>query len=792
MSAPDAFLMELFREEMGAHSAVLTDGLLTLERDGGSRERIEPLMRAAHSIKGAARVVDLLPAVHIAHEMEDVLVAAGEGRVKLDAAMVDILLAALDWMVGMSAVADEALADWMEQHAAEAEEWVARVGVCLGKTPQNPVAEPGSEEKPELVSAPLPADADPVLASTPVAASVSVADPVVEASPDPAPSVPSADESSAPAAKAAQASAKKASPPANEPAESTDAPVRITAETLSQMLAFAADMLLEARRIEGLARDLQSLKRLQRRLLATVQSCGGDPESSQAQVREGLAELGSAVDHHDGQLADVASRTNFLSERLHNLALRGRMRPFSDGVQGFPRLVRDVARQLGKQVDFEILGQSTLVDRDILSRLDAPLNHLLRNALDHGLETPEARLAHGKPATGKLRLEARHRSGRLLVSISDDGHGIDADSLRAKIINKGLITAEMAERLTTSELYDFLFLPGLSTRDTVSEISGRGVGLDVVQTMVHACGGSLQVSSERGAGTRFELQLPVTRSVIRTLRVEVAGQGYALPLARIDRAERRDATQLESLNGNYYFATEQGNVALISARRLLGIEDAPMPAAQLSLVLISSEGRQYALEVDALHGECDLVVRPLDRRLGKVPNLSSVALDEHGQPVLIMDVDDLVRSSDRLSGQSQPTRRRPVHAVKRRTRRILVVDDSITVREVERKLLENGGYDVDVAVDGMDGWNQLTLNAYDLVVTDVDMPRMNGIELVTRIKADPKLSGLPVIIVSYKDREEDRLRGMQAGADYYLTKSSFHDRGLIQAVRDLIGGADDV
>ena len=786
MSAPDAFLMELFREEMGAHSAVLTDGLLTLERDGGSRERIEPLMRAAHSIKGAARVVDLLPAVHIAHEMEDVLVAAGEGRIKLDAAMVDTLLAALDWMVGMSAVADDTLADWMEQHSAEAEEWVAKVGACLGKTPQNPAAESAPEEKPKPVSAPVPAEVDP----PPVPSSLP--GPIVEARPEPVPSVPPPEKPSAATAAPGPAAAAKTSPPANESAEPADAPVRITAETLSQMLAFAADMLLEARRIEALARDLQPLKHLQRRLLATVQSCNGDHGSSQTQIREGLAELGAAVDHHDVQLADVASRANFLSERLHNLALRGRMRPFSDGVQGFPRLVRDVARQLGKQVDFEILGQSTLVDRDILSRLDAPLNHLLRNALDHGLETPEERLAAGKPATGKLRLEARHRSGRLLVSINDDGHGIDAEKLRAKIINKGLITEEMAERLTASELYDFLFLPGLSTRETVSEISGRGVGLDVVQTMVHACGGSLQVSSDRGAGTRFELHLPVTRSVIRTLRVEVAGQGYALPLARIDRAERRDATQLESLNGNYYFATEQGNVALISARRLLGMEESALHPAQLSLVLISSEGRQYALEVDALHGECDLVVRPLDRRLGKVPNLSSVALDEHGQPVLIMDVDDLVRSSDRLSGQSQPTRRRPVHSVKRRTRRLLVVDDSITVREVERKLLENGGYEVDVAVDGMDGWNQLTLNTYDLVVTDVDMPRMNGIELVTRIKADPKLTVLPVIIVSYKDREEDRLRGMQAGADYYLTKSSFHDTGLIQAVRDLIGGPDDV
>ncbi len=776
MSAPDAFLMELFREEMGAHSAVLTDGLLTLEKDGGSRERIEPLMRAAHSIKGAARVVDLLPAVHIAHEMEDVLVAAGEGRIRLDAAMVDTLLAALDWMVGMSAIADDALAEWQEQHAAEADEWVARVGACLGKTPE--IAAAGVAA---VAAMPPSTPAPAVIQREP--------DPVMPA-PAPAPDIEAEVTHEPPPQKepaAVAAPAPVAKPPAgSESAEAADAPVRITAETLSQMLAFAADMLLEARRIEALARDLQPLKRMQRRLLALA------PIDAEAGLREGLAELGAAVDHHDAQLADIASRTNFLSERLHNLALRGRMRPFSDGVQGFPRLVRDVARQLGKQVDFEIIGQGTLVDRDILSRLDAPLNHLLRNALDHGLETPEERLAAGKPAAGKLRLEARHRSGRLLVSISDDGHGVDAGKLREKIVRKGLITADMAERLTASELYDFLFLPGLSTRDAVSEISGRGVGLDVVQTMVHACGGSLQVSSERGTGTRFELVLPVTRSVIRTLRVEVAGQGYALPLARIDRAERRESSQLESLNGNYYFATEQGNVALISARRLLGLEEAPLPAAQLSLVLISSEGRQFALEVDVLHGECDLVVRPLDRRLGKVPNLNSVALDEHGQPVLIMDVDDLVRSSDRLSGQSQPARRRPVHSVRRRTRRILVVDDSITVREVERKLLENGGYEVDVAVDGMDGWNQLTLNSYDLVVTDVDMPRMNGIELVTRIKADPRLNVLPVIIVSYKDREEDRLRGMQAGADYYLTKSSFHDTGLIQAVRDLIGGADDV
>ena len=788
MSAPDPFLLELFREEMAAHSAVLTEGLLSLERQGGSRERIEPLMRAAHSIKGAARVVDLEPIVRVAHAMEDVLVAAGAGTATLDAGVIDVLLGALDWMNGLGAVADGELGGWLQEHGEEAADWVARVGAdggpalaAVAPPATEPVAEAGilspaaAPISPDTLAEALPAPAD---SPAPPAAVEKEALPL-----SPPPSVPPSPVNmpEAPAGKAADAR------PAGETAESAEAPIRITAETLTQMLAHAADMLLETRRIETLSRDYQSLKRMQRRLMAIVQA-----RADRQELNTGLSALGAAIDRHDQHMAEVATRATFLAERLHNLALRGRMRPFSDGVQGFPRMIRDLARQLGKPVEFDILGQGTLVDRDILSRLEAPLNHLLRNAVDHGLELPEQRLAAGKSQVGHLRLEARHRSGRLLVSLADDGRGIDVDALRTKVVAKGLIAADMAVRLSSSELFDFLFLPGFSTRDEVTEISGRGVGLDVVQTMVHACGGSLQVSSEPGLGTRFELHLPVTRSVIRTLRVDVGGQAFAIPLARIDRAERRQSRLIETLNGNDYFVTDRGNIALISARRLLGLEEAPLLPEYQSLVLIGFEDRQYALEVDALRGECDMVVRPLDPRLGKVPNLSAVALDEQGQPVLILDADDLVRSADRLAGQLRAPRRRPAAAVKRRTRRILVVDDSITVREVERKLLENAGYDVDVAVDGVDGWNQLGQQPYDLVVSDVDMPRMNGIELVTRIKSDPRLKVLPVVIVSYKDREEDRRRGMQAGADYYLTKSSFHDASLIQAVRDLIGGAHDV
>jgi two-component system sensor histidine kinase and response regulator WspE len=708
-------------------------------------------MRAAHSIKGAARVVELLPAVRIAHGMEDVLVAAGAGRVALSGGSIDGLLGALDWMMAMAAVADDTLAPWLDQHAAEADEWVVRIAACLAPPETQATAEHVPE--PATVSVVTAAPVEPALSLATLSA------PVANAGPATAP-------------------------------DATDPTVKITAESLGQMLAYAADMLLEARKIEAIAAEFQQFRRLYRRLAVLAKAEQTDPATA-ASLTTLLAEAGAAVDQHEGLLAGISKRSTLLAERLHNLVLRARMRPFSDGVQGFPRMIRDVARQLGKQVELALIGQATLVDRDILSRLDAPLNHLLRNALDHGLELPEQRLAAGKPAAGRLQLSARHRRGRLLISVSDDGQGIDVNRLRAKIIEKGLVDADMAQHLSTAELYDFLFLPGLTTRTDVTELSGRGVGLDVVQSMVHGCGGSISVHSEPGQGTRFELQLPVTRSVIRALLVKVAGRPYALPLARIDRTRKIDSGLLETVNGSDYYAGEQGNTGVISARRVLGLDEGVLATGELAIVLISAEARQYALVVDELCGEYDVVVRPLDPRLGKVPNFSAVALDQAGQPVLIMDVDDLIRTADRLFGTPQAPRSRLSRMSRRPTKRLLVVDDSITVREVERKLLENAGYEVEVAIDGVDGWNQLSGKPFDLMVSDVDMPRMNGIELVTRIKADPRLSSIPVIIVSYKDRAEDRLRGMAAGADYYLTKSSFHDASLIQAVRDLIGDAND-
>jgi two-component system sensor histidine kinase and response regulator WspE len=357
-------------------------------------------------------------------------------------------------------------------------------------------------------------------------------------------------------------------------------------------------------------------------------------------------------------------------------------------------------------------------------------------------------------------------------------------------VERGLVSEALAAGLTRAELVEFLFLPGFSTARSVTEISGRGVGLDVVKDSVEALGGSVRVSSERGRGTTFHLHLPVTRSVVRAVVADVDGDAYAFPLLRIERIARVPVGQVKTLENREFALIDGQPIALVSARNLFEAEGGS-GHEELEVIVISDRSRRYGVVVDALRGEHDLFVRPLDLRLGKVQDIAAAAILLDGTPALIVDVDDLLRSVERRVQTggvraAAAAAAKPVPAVRKR---VLVVDDSIMVREAERQLLENRGYLVDVAVDGVDGWNSVRSVRYDLVITDVDMPRMNGIDLVRSIKQDAGLAATPVVIVSYKDREEDRMRGLEAGANYYLSKGSFDDDKLVDAVEDLIGGA---
>ncbi|HEV7286346.1 MAG TPA: hybrid sensor histidine kinase/response regulator, partial [Kaistia sp.] len=571
--------------------------------------------------------------------------------------------------------------------------------------------------------------------------------------------------------------------------------------SLNRLLGLAGESLMEARRLRPFNDSLLRLKRLQadaarafEDLRAALDNAAEERtklafEEAHQRLLASHAFLAARLDEMDS----IDRRATDLANRLYDETLESRMRPFEDGVRHFSRTVRDLARSLGKQARLEIIGGSTSIDRDILEQLEAPLGHLLRNAVDHGIEMPEERLAAGKPAEAVVRVEAWHKAGLLQIVVADDGRGIDLEQIRAAVLARNLTTPETAADLSEAELLEFLFLPGFSMKADVSHISGRGVGLDAVQAMAKQVRGLASVASQLGSGTQFQLQLPLTLSVMRTLLVEVDGEPYAFPLAGIVRtlALARDAIEL--LEGRPHFRFDNRQLGLLTTHEVLGRGESHPQEGDLPVVVVGDRGEMYGMIVDRFLGERELVVRPLDPRLAKVKDISAAALMEDGSPVLILDVADLVRSAEKLAavGGLRTLERRGASTDARRRKRILVVDDSLTVRELERKLLDYNGYEVDVAVDGMDGWNAVRSDNFDLVVTDIDMPRMDGIELVTLIKKDVRLRSLPVMIVSYKDREEDRVRGLDAGADYYLTKGSFHDETLLNAVRDLIGEATE-
>jgi two-component system sensor histidine kinase and response regulator WspE len=751
----DLSMLDLFRMEVETQSAILTKGLLALEQEVDPTNSLRELMRAAHSLKGAARIVGRKAAVHIAHAMEDCFVAAQKQERKPSDGLTDKLLAGIDLLSRIAQVSDEALENWEAERQKEIETFLTSLSSLAGALGERDQESPDPASPPEALPATVESTAR--LPDSPEQGRT--------------PGIPS------------------------------NRVLRVTTDNLDSLMGLAGEALVTSRWLDVFAADMLRLKRRQHQLGQVLDGLRDSlPEGSLderaagrlSEVRERAADCRRLVAERLTDLELFDRRFVGFSKRLYHAVLDCRMTPFSDGIQGFHRMARDVARSLGKRVKLDIQGGSTPVDRDILEKLKAPLDHLVRNSLDHGIESPKARQKQGKPEGGTVQLQACHSAGMLLISVGDDGRGIDPEAIRKHVVDRKLTTLETAQRMTDTELLEFLFLPGFTLKDSVSEISGRGVGLDVVQTMVKEVGGRVRVSSRSGQGARFQMELPLTLSVVRTLLVEIGGEPYAFPLARIDRALKVPVGRIESLQGRQHFTLDEGQIGLVAAHQILDLQGSPPQASEVSVVVLGDKDVRYGLVVDRFLGERELVVRTLDPRLGKVKNVSSAALMPDGSPVLIVDVDDLKRSIENLAcGQRllQVGARTDEETTAKR-RRVLVVDDSLTVRELERKLLDARGYAVDVAVDGMDGWNAVRTGHYDLVVTDVDMPRLDGIELLKLIRKDGRLKSLPVMIVSYNDRQEDRSRGLEAGADYYLTKASFHDETLLRVVTDLIGGAD--
>lgn len=723
--ALSANLDALFASEVEHQSVEITRQLLALEAAPDRLEPVRPLLRAVHSIKGAARAVGLQTIVELTHTLEDRLAAMAKGQAAVGSDFVDTALRALDAIRARARGADAAV-----------DATLIELRQLLTQT------------------ATASADAQAMLSSLTDEAGIS-------------------------------------------PAED-DPVLRVRASQITHLISLASTASVESHRLDGFALRQQRLRRhlsavrrqfdeiLQRNAISLRRSSvGGELQGLRNRLDQARQELTEAAD----DFSAFTRAAHQLNTRLLNAATGTRLRPFADLANGYPRMVRDLARQLGKQARLHIDGERLDVDRDVLLAIDAPLTHLLRNAIDHGIEAPAVRRASSKASEGLITLRASYRGGLLLVEVGDDGAGVDAERVRRKLVEAGHLEADIAARLGVEDLHESLFAAGFSTRDQVTETSGRGVGLDAVRQMVHDIDGTVHIESRFGAGTRFELQVPISRAILRALMVQIDGELCAFALTRVSRVVRVSPRSLVQDGGLRYLPLEGRNIGLIALSEQLDFGRTRYRET-VSVVVFEQMGRPIGCVVDAIVGEADLATRPLDRRLGRITDVASVALTADGAPVVVLDVDDLLRSA------FDPRRRAVARAVSgdgasAKSKRVLVVDDSISVRELERQLLAAHGYEVEAAIDGENAWQILQHSDFDLMVTDVDMPRLDGIALTRSVRQDARLRNLPVIIVSYRDRPEDHTRGMEVRADRYLTKSDFDDDRFLAAVVDLIGPAGE-
>jgi two-component system chemotaxis sensor kinase CheA len=481
---------------------------------------------------------------------------------------------------------------------------------------------------------------------------------------------------------------------------------------------------------------------------------------------------------------DPATCTEFneLSRSLNDLqdrTMRTQMVPVSTITDQLHRAVRDLSRTQSKDIRWEVRGTDTELDRGVLYQLSDSLMHLVRNAVDHGIEAPSERQSAGKQPQATLRLHAMQLGSEVIIAVTDDGRGIDVDSVRRQAERQGIDTEAMSEE----ERLGLIFQPGLSTTQFVTDVSGRGVGLDVVRTNVEAAHGRVEVRSERGSGTEFRIIVPITVAVLRCLLVEAGGQSFALPFHRVLLSQAHDPSNVAHAEGRPVVWADGHPVPVHGLAETLGLTASE--ATKGPVVVLADTSRRHAFGVDRLIGQRDVVLKALNPLLPHLPAVAGGSVEPDGSILVVLDPPGLIQRARQARRANGPTERieRPIpHRPS-----ILVVDDALTIRELQRSILERAGFDVRMATDGNHALSNLAEAPSDLVLTDIEMPNMDGFALTEAIRAHPTLANIPVLILSSRASDADRQRGLDVGADGYITKSGFDEASLLTAVNRLLG-----
>lgn len=709
----DPELAQLFRAESSERLQKLDDGLLQLESAPVNPGLIEELLREAHSLKGAARMLGLKQLQDVAHSMEDQFSAVRAGTLTLTPALIQPQLDKVD---RMRQLASEALGDVPSSAETTADT------VASAESTQ-PVEAPVPQAKPDVDVSTTPTTAGPETSATTIS-------------------------------------------PRLDSALHIDT-LRVDANRLDFLLSQTGELVVTRSHILRLQGELDSLVERVSRTNPSLEAMLADLELLAARFAEDSSRLGLV--------------TGEIESGIRNL----RLLPVSTLLDLFPRMVHDLSHEQGKQIDLKLVGGDIVVDKRIIEEMKAPLMHLLRNAVDHGIETPEARQAHGKLPTGLIEVRVGQSADRVTLTVTDDGQGLNDEAIREQAVKRKLYSADEAAKLDESQLHALVLQPGFSTSKMITEVSGRGVGLDVVRSTIERMHGALSIESHPGKGLVVNLGLPVSLISTRVLMLEEWGNVLAVPfdhVVNILQVKTADIRQIEDrpcidVDGEVVYVGRLGLI-LGCAPSLRDRDN------EAFCVLLRSGDLHYGVMVDALLGEQEIVLKSLPTPIRRARHISGVTVLDSGNVCPVLNVHDLGKSL--MRGASGSTT--PVVAVPGEQHRpvLLLAEDSITTRIQEKRILEAAGYEVVAAVDGLDAWSQLSQRNFDAVVSDIMMPNMNGLELTRRIRGDKKYASLPVILVTSLSSDDDRKKGLEAGADAYLAKPEFDQTVLLDCLKQLL------
>jgi two-component system, chemotaxis family, sensor kinase CheA len=709
----------LFVEEAKGHLERIASGLLTLEAAPGDQAAIAGILREAHTMKGAAGMVGMMRVSRLSHRLEDLLVELRAGTRRSTPELTDSMLLVVDGLGRLITSAAGGEQDASDEAALE--RLLPSAEPLLSPVQQAPQPPTGAARHLPIngEAATFPASGEETLR---VAVTIGEAPAPMPAIVAPAPPAPG--------------------PAAIVPLQKSQVVAKPTSVATLEVPVARID---ELNRLVG--------------------------EATAAQLRVGHV-LGSELHLDPDAVTEYRELTKVINQ-LQEVTERTRMVPVGTLEPMLHRTVRDSARTAGKHVRWEMVGEDIEVDRGVLEELVAPFLHLVRNSVGHGVESPEGRLAAGKPEEAVVWLHASQVGSKVMIAIGDDGAGIDVAAVRAAAAKNGVDVSG----LTEAESLHLIFRGGVSTAKTLTESSGRGVGLNVVATAVTAVHGVIEIVNHPGLGAEFRIVVPITLTVVPCLIVSIAGQAFALPLHRILRM------------------LDAQNIQLVSGRKLAVVDGHAVPVSDLAAllglpstdggpwVLLGTTADAHAFQVETVLQKRDVVVRGLTGRLRELKAVSGASIEPNGSILLVLDVPSLIERSTTMPATLSSV------AGESATRQlsVMVVDDALMVRELQRSILERGGYSVRTANDGAEALAMLTEQPVDLVVTDLEMPNVDGFLLTSSIRAHPRLANIPVLIVSSRASEEDHQRGLDAGADGYIVKAAFDEAGLLSAASRLLG-----